>query len=408
MTTRSKKPLRWWGKLLLVGLSLAFCGGVLEVALRISGVSIPTATVLGTFFQYDPQTGWSGQPLARGHFQTINFSVDVTHDADGLRSSGLSTRLADDRDSTERVCWILGDSTAWGWGVADDEHYAALLNRDQPAHLRFRTLGVPGFSNVQQYYRLRDLLARGYRPEVVLLCFNINDHSDNFALVDNDPPRPHWQLPNGQLTLFEPPMARSFEFEVGSFLRRNSLAVSFLSYHAQRARHVWRQRRSAAQQAASSAAPAPTGDTEPSPAEAPQVAAVPAAPANLRPDLPPQTLEGLKIILQRIRELCREHDVEFAVASDFHPDELLTTACRELDLPLLDTTQRYQRFLRSSDGGQAVFFNHDPHPTALGHRLFAEALREELHRWHPEWRVLPGSRELARQTTDDAETTVVR
>lgn len=393
MTNRARKPLRWWGKLLCVFASLGLFFGVLEIALRLIGVSIPTATVLGTFFQHDPQTGWMGRPNAQAHFQTSNFSVDVGHDADGLRNCGLQTRIADDRASDDRVCWMLGDSTTWGWGISDQDHYVALLNRAAPPDLRFRNLGVPGFSTVQEYFRLKDLFARGYRPDVVLLCFNANDHWDNLLLTDDDPPRPHLRVDERGLQVVEPPVSRSFEFEVGSFLRRNSLAVSYVSYHAQRARHARRSwltpDRPAPQQggttdpATSPPAPTPTSATAKTP---------PPQPATL----PPETRDGLLLILRRLQELCRSADVELAIASEFEMDARLDSVCRELDIRLLDATKRYRRFLNSSEGGQVIFHSKDPHPNAIGHRLFAEAMLEELDDWHPEWRVRPRQVELAR------------
>jgi hypothetical protein len=104
----------------------------------------------------------------------------------------------------------------------------------------------------------------------------------------------------------------------------------------------------------------------------------------------------LLLIVRRMQELCRSADVDFAIASEFEMDARLESVCRELDIRLLDATKRLRRFRNSSDGNQVIYFSKDPHPNQLGHRLFAEALLEELDDWHPDWRIRPVKVELAR------------
>ena len=384
MSQKPRKSYRWWHKLLGVALSLGLFCVVLEVSLRVVGVSVPTATVLGTFFQHDTQTGWSGRPNAKDRFQTSNFSVVVSHDEDGLRRCGLTTRIAADRDGAERMCWVLGDSTTWGWGIEDDAHFVALLNQDAPETVRFRNLGTPGFSTVQEYHRFVDLLSRGYKPDVVIVCFNNNDHRDSQMAIDPDPPRPYARVVDGELVFHDPPVGRSFEFEVGSFLRRNSQAVSFVSYHAQRLRMARRMRARKEKDELAVAAQSETKSLS--------------EPERHSPVDPFQWDDSQRILtetLQRLKTRCDAEGIELAVATEFLVDPRVVSACETLGVRVLDTSKRYSRHLRSSDRDEILYFAQDPHINARGHRIFADAMLEELHDWHPEWRLIAPSGILA-------------
>ncbi|MFO0905375.1 MAG: GDSL-type esterase/lipase family protein [Pirellulales bacterium] len=378
MNAKNRRKFRWWHKLLGVALSLTLCGFALEATLRVAGVSTPTATVLGTFFQYDPQTGWSGRPNASAQFQTASFSALTTHDADGLRRCGLPSRIVDDGSRAERMCWVLGDSTTWGWGVKDDEHFVALLNQSSPPNVRYRNLGVPGFSTIQQYHRLAALLERGYRPDAVVVCFNNNDHSDNQMLVDPDPPRPYARVEEEKVRFFDPPVGRSFELEVGSFLRRHSLSVSFVSYHLQRVRAARRMAKMA-QRESSRDTREPRRDDE---ATTQRTEAERRSPVD---DAPPQAELVYRESLQRLQQLCERERIELAVATEFAADPKVLDACRDLGVRVFDMSRPYRRRLDSSDGGETLYFAYDPHINAAGHRLFASALQDELRAWLPDW-----------------------
>ncbi|MFO0818943.1 MAG: GDSL-type esterase/lipase family protein [Pirellulales bacterium] len=387
---KTRRTVRWWFKPLALILSLGLFAILGEAVLRFRGVDVPTSTVLGMFFQHDSSAGWVGRPNATGTFQTASFSVVVRHDADGLRESGLDTLLRDDRPATmtvngssdaaqpnerdRRVCWIFGDSDAWGWGVADDAHYTALLNASCGEKMQFRNLGVPGYSTVQQYCRLRSLLASGLRPDVVIVTFNNgNDLLDNIARMENDPPRPHYQATASSYRFVGPPVARSWNYEVGSFLKRHSVLVGYLSYHLKRAKHARR------------------GFV----VEAEDPAITCSAPLEI--ECPPEAKICLKSVVASMQEECRQASIEFAMVSDLRMDSRLRAVCEESDVHLVDLGQHLERMQRTSQGNLPIRFAFDEHPNETAHQLIATALQDELHAWHPEWRLKQTRVELARE-----------
>ena len=66
MDNKTKKkgfdPKQFFINLLLVLGSLAVMFILAEVGLRALGIEPKTATALNSYFQYDPETGWSGHP----------------------------------------------------------------------------------------------------------------------------------------------------------------------------------------------------------------------------------------------------------------------------------------------------------------------------------------------------------
>jgi len=72
----------------------------------------------------------------------------------------------------------LGDSTTFGWGVAEDETYPAQLAEILHAagrDVRVINAGVPGYTSSQVRIALEELVAGGMRPERVLISVLWND-----------------------------------------------------------------------------------------------------------------------------------------------------------------------------------------------------------------------------------------
>lgn len=381
-TVAVKRRLPWWGKLGLLSFSLALTWGTLELALRIIGTSVPTSTALGVMFQSDSQTGWRGRPDVDTQFVTAEFAARVRHTSEGWRRCGIDSPLADDDASPGRTVWFLGDSFTWGWGVEDDETFVSCLNRMGPTGTRYRNLGIPGYSSVQEYLLLKQLIEQGRRPDVVVVRFCGNDLRDNIWLTDNDPPRPGFSVVNGATVIQGLPVRPSPLWTVSSALRRHSVAAGFLSYHVHRLRHAQRL----ASSTRASAAPA-SAATDVAPAA--NDAALSLLRGGMDAEYPEsvsdedlrtsQQVVFLRDAYARLKELCDQHEIELAIASEFRVHPALAYVCRQLDIRLLDVSRRLERFAQSSDAGQPLYFRHDGHCTPLGHRLIAEALYDELH-----------------------------
>ncbi len=120
-------------------------------------------------------------------------------DADGLRRRAGPERAPD----APRVL-LVGDSVAFGYGVLDDETYAAQLEQllagtlDDPAAAPVvRTLACPGWNHRSSLRKLRTELAR-LAPDVVLYLA-VNNDLDDATTVTETGQRRVWVDPAGGL-----------------------------------------------------------------------------------------------------------------------------------------------------------------------------------------------------------------
>lgn len=92
-------------------------------------------------------------------------------DADGFRKGPPAPAGA--------PSWILlGESTTFGWGVANANTYPARLQAELAARghdVRVINAGVPSYSSSQVLRYLQELLAAGYKPQRVLINIMWND-----------------------------------------------------------------------------------------------------------------------------------------------------------------------------------------------------------------------------------------
>jgi lysophospholipase L1-like esterase len=123
----------------------------------------------------DDEIGFLYRPHARGQIARGDntrepFSFDFTTDRLGFRNPDLPDDGAD--------IVVLGDSMAFGYGVADDEGWVALLDRALPDR-RVVNLGLIN-AGPQQYERIHARFGRSFRPRlVILMLFSGNDPSDD-------------------------------------------------------------------------------------------------------------------------------------------------------------------------------------------------------------------------------------
>lgn len=120
--------------------------------------------------RYDPLLFWSLEPNAHGD--------------DGLtRTNALGLRgpeVPPVKSPGERRVLVLGESTTFGWDVAEEHTYVARLQRAFDARpapappVRVINAGVPGYTSFQglQYLRHRGVQLQ---PDVVIVMFGFND-----------------------------------------------------------------------------------------------------------------------------------------------------------------------------------------------------------------------------------------
>jgi len=155
--------------------------------------------------EYDSELGWTIAANAHVWQSALDFGAWITTDQDGLRVADGAAAVP--ASTTPPALLVLGDSYAFGFGVAGDEMFATALERDlagsrTPFHVR--TAGVPGYATDQELLRWRRI-APTVKPRRVVLLFHQSD------LIDNTRPstvmgperyyKPRFELRDGRLTL---------------------------------------------------------------------------------------------------------------------------------------------------------------------------------------------------------------
>ncbi len=136
----------------------------------------------GHRYLYDAQLGWRNIPgwesMTMGKLLTIN-------------SKGLRDREYEwEKPSGTKRILVLGDSFAWGYGVADSEIFTEVLERElaggEPSWQVLNS-GVSGWGTDQEYLFLNSEGFR-YSPDIVILAFfcvndpKNNGHSEQYGL----------------------------------------------------------------------------------------------------------------------------------------------------------------------------------------------------------------------------------
>jgi lysophospholipase L1-like esterase len=137
-------------------------------------------------YEVDSDVGYVLTPGFKGSVRRAEFDSPVTIGEAGLRGADPRHR----RPDTFRIL-VLGDSLAWGFGVEDDETFAArleaLLSRRYPdLDIQVLNGAVPGYGTADELAYLR---SRGVElgPDLVVVQFlSVND------LLENKMPASEW------------------------------------------------------------------------------------------------------------------------------------------------------------------------------------------------------------------------
>jgi lysophospholipase L1-like esterase len=171
-----KTMRRMAGNLLLVFLTVFVMAGAFELACR---------TVVDSGLQYDiemwkyavglkrisadPAIGHEHVPGSRARLM----GADVSINSGGLR--GREVQVEKPLGATRLL--MLGDSIVFGWGVAQDQTAAAVLERELRARGRDIEVINAGVGNYNTAMEVAYFLRTGlrYRPDIVVLNYFIND-----------------------------------------------------------------------------------------------------------------------------------------------------------------------------------------------------------------------------------------
>lgn len=352
---RSRIPvrIRRGAKLVLFSLTpLLVLLALAEVGLRIAGLDGPHGSGAGLVEEQfgitraDPDLFWSLRPeLARdyrGHLVRTN-------------SLGLRGPEVEPKAPGERRILLLGESTTFGFGVGQDETYAARLQAlldARPGRYSVVNAGVPAYTLFQSTVYLED---RGLAlaPDVVAIYHLANDF-----LPTTYRDSAHRELGTSRSD------AELYAFYRSLWIDR-LMRWSAIFRAGSQAWVRWRTRHAQQQIAAD-----PERQRE-------QILWTPAHfphqyPVRVRP-------EERRALLERLLALSHEHGFELVV---MHPvyrdvpghDALLVDFSREHELALVDGPAVFD----ASGVPRALLFSDALHPLARGHRLLARALYDAL------------------------------
>ena len=238
----------------------------------------------------------------------------------------------------------LGDSVMFGAGVGDDETYLAVLTR----HLGARrtdlvwesvNTAVPGY-NAAMEVAVLEAKGLAYQPDLVIIGFVGNDlHLPNFLLLRPD-----------HLTPRESYLWRFVSTRLGRASARKSIGLVGTNEFGD------------------------GFDVETDPERVP-----PEYGHMVGPD-------GYRRAMRRLVELRNDRRFELVMVNQRglgRFDRVVRATCAELGVPVVDGSPRLHEWLRARGlqqylGSPLSVGSDDPHPSALGHGLVADALFEYL------------------------------
>jgi hypothetical protein len=188
----------------------------LEYGLRLAKGDYLTAMSrddLNYMHGYSEQYGWAPRRGARhrlkDEWMTIN-SLGYRGREHAAEKAAGHTRVV-----------VLGDSIAFGYGVADERTFSAVLERLDP-RLEVLNLGVQGYGTDQELIKLESE-GLACHPDVVILDVCLaNDFLDNARSVNFGYPKPYFRWESGRLVRHDEHVKLTLPARVGLFLNEKS------------------------------------------------------------------------------------------------------------------------------------------------------------------------------------------
>ena len=130
-------------------------------------------------FVADPEIGWRMRPAHAFVVDTTEYHVAYRSNAQGFRDERKT-----DAPVASRKIVLLGDSFAFGQGVAFDQTFGALLEASLPG-TEVHNLAMPGVG-MDQMWRSVKSVALPMRPDLVIVAFISEDFTRSFTAFRPD------------------------------------------------------------------------------------------------------------------------------------------------------------------------------------------------------------------------------
>jgi len=170
----------------------------------LEGGSRLLAGVLGIspYMQYDSMLGWTATPntVKRHRDRMGQFDVVYRINERGFRGPEYPVER---RRGVFRIA-VLGDSTGFGWGVAEERTFWNLIDREME-DVEVINLALSGYGIDQSYLRF---IEHGidFKPDLVVLQVSHNDFEEIMHPFFNQKPKPHFRMSSdGSLQLHNIP-----------------------------------------------------------------------------------------------------------------------------------------------------------------------------------------------------------
>lgn len=361
--------------LLLSLFAILVCAALVEAFFRVldRGPDAPSPEATGPtaehyrFNGYHPLLGYDGLPNVRGRFH----GQTVTHNSHGNRGP----EVAFAKPPGLRRVVVMGDSQAWGYGVGDDETIPAqlsrLMNESGGPPYQVLNLGVGGYGTDQAFLKYLVQGAR-YAPDVVVLTVFKNDPVENAHTVYWGVEKPRFYVEDGRLCLGNVPPARAPGWPNNRLLadREPSLRIPGTDLDLARSatarffvRREWLPSLLARDDSGLAAVREHVGcirNRETYAGDGMEIL------GRLVTELAKTTArQGARLVLLLVP---RSKEVEDPGMAAYYDDA--AAAFRGQGIPFVDLRRRL-----AAPGGGAPFLPNDPHLSAAGSRIAAEALR---------------------------------